>query len=276
MPCPVFSLKRSFCRRSILNAAIAIHLGLLSACAPVRIEVIAHRGATLDVPENTLAAIQRAIDLGCEYAEVDVQATRDGRLVLIHDATVDRTTNGSGPVEELSYTEISRLDAGVRFAESFRGTRVPLLEEALELARDRIKLYLDLKLADPGPAVDLVRQRRMSGRVRYHALTLNSLERIRRLDPDAEIIFDPDVLISVPGVVEAAVARLPGVLLGARVSAWSVEAAERARKLGAKIIVNVLEDESTEENMRKAIALRPAAIQVDEPGLLLKILRSLR
>lgn len=260
-------------RFPFLNVSGAVLALLLAACASRPIEIIAHRGASASAPENTLPAIRRAIDLGCDSVELDVQATRDGRLVLIHDPTLERTTTGRGRVGELTYAEIAAMDAGVKFSESFRGTRVPLLEEALDLAGGRIKLYLDLKLNDPAAAVAQVRQRGMSRVVQYRAVTLQSLERIRYLDPEAEIVFDPDIAIDVPGLVEAALERLPGALIGSRVSLWHAAAVERARRLGARTIINVIGDECTEENLRKAVALRPSAILTDDPARLQKILR---
>ena len=97
----------------------------------------AHRGAMATHPENTLPAFDEAIRLGAAMIEFDVQLTRDGALVLMHDATVDRTTDGRGKVAELTLTEIQQLDAGVRKDPRFAGTRIPTFTEALDrLPRD--------------------------------------------------------------------------------------------------------------------------------------------
>src|SRR5689334_8396777 len=94
-------------------------------------EVIAHRGASGTAPENTLPAFRRAEELGADMVELDVQLTRDGHPVVIHDRTLDRTTSGHGAVRRRSLDEISTLDAGAWFGRSFAGTRVPRLEEVL-------------------------------------------------------------------------------------------------------------------------------------------------
>ncbi|MBI2501862.1 MAG: glycerophosphodiester phosphodiesterase [Candidatus Latescibacteria bacterium] len=111
---------------------------------PVR---IAHRGASGAglAPENTLAAFEQAIQLGVDLIELDVQQSGDGRLVVIHDATLDRTTDLSGPVAEKSLAEIRRGDAGSWFSPSFRGERVPLLEEVFDLARRRVLTLVEIK-----------------------------------------------------------------------------------------------------------------------------------
>ena len=107
--------------------------------------VIAHRGANRSAPENTLEAYRRAIELGCDYVEVDVRQTKDGVLVLMHDRTVDRTTDGSGTIEDLTLAEIRSLSAGSKFGPNWSGEKVPTFEQALEVCRGRIRVYVDAK-----------------------------------------------------------------------------------------------------------------------------------
>jgi len=99
---------------------------------------IAHRGTTIHGPENTLPAFETAIEKGMEYVEIDVRFTSDGVPVVIHDATVDRTTNGVGKVSDFTLSELKELDAGSWFADEFVGTQIPTLEETLELTQGRI------------------------------------------------------------------------------------------------------------------------------------------
>jgi glycerophosphoryl diester phosphodiesterase len=98
--------------------------------------IIAHRGHSIELPENTLAAYRGAIELGAEMIECDVNLTRDGQLVMIHDWTLDRTTSGTGRVEDVTLDELRRLDAGVRFGPDHAGARVPTTAETLDLARE--------------------------------------------------------------------------------------------------------------------------------------------
>ncbi len=98
--------------------------------------IIAHRGHSIEVPENTLEAYRRAIELGVEMIECDVNMSRDGELVMIHDWTLDRTTTARGRVEDLTLDELRRLDAGTPFDPSFAGVRIPTTAETLDLARD--------------------------------------------------------------------------------------------------------------------------------------------
>jgi glycerophosphoryl diester phosphodiesterase len=95
--------------------------------------VIGHRGAKEYAPENTLESIHTAADLGVEWVELDVKLTKDQVPIIFHDDTLDRTTNGSGPVAEMLYDDICQLEAGSWFADSFAGIKIPSLEEALEV-----------------------------------------------------------------------------------------------------------------------------------------------
>jgi len=99
---------------------------------------IAHRGASAYEPENTIRSFRRAIELGADMVELDVRRSLDGRLVVIHDRNVDRTTNGRGLVSHKSLAEIKELDAGM-------GERIPTLEEAFETAAGRTKFVIELK-----------------------------------------------------------------------------------------------------------------------------------
>ncbi len=132
--------------------------------APARVEVIAHRGASDDAPENTLSAFRRAVELKADWFECDVTSTKDGRLVVIHDDTVDRTTDGTGRVVDLTFDELRRLDAGSWKGAGFAGERIPTLEETLELARGRSGAYVEIKAFDGDDALGAEVLRRIGER----------------------------------------------------------------------------------------------------------------
>lgn len=108
--------------------------------------IIAHRGASGHAPENTLAAFERAVQLGALFIETDVHLTRDAQFVTIHDATVDRTTNGHGSVQQFTLAELRDLDAGQWFDRQFSGQRIPTLDEALAFSRKHdVVFYFEIK-----------------------------------------------------------------------------------------------------------------------------------
>ena len=107
--------------------------------------VIAHRGSSAYAPENTLAAFTLAAEQGADAIELDVDLTRDGHVVVMHDATVDRTTDGQGRVADLALDEIRRVDAGAWKDAVFKGERVPLLEEVFEAVGRRVLINVEIK-----------------------------------------------------------------------------------------------------------------------------------
>ena len=140
---------------------------------------VGHRGAAGHEPENTLSSLQYAIGLGLDIAEFDIRRTQDGVLVLLHDETVDRTTNGKGPVDHFSFRDLKALDAG-------HGNPIPSLEEALRLADGRIGMVLELKI--PGIAqecVEVVQRLRLHSPVIYASFLLEELSDIRDADQQA-------------------------------------------------------------------------------------------
>ena len=110
--------------------------------------VVAHRGASGHAPENTLAAFRRAVELGARFIETDLQLSRDSRFVAIHDETLDRTTNGGGPVHALTLAALRELDAGSWFGPQFAAEKIPTLDEILRFSREHdVVFYLELKAA---------------------------------------------------------------------------------------------------------------------------------
>src|SRR5258708_10140259 len=106
--------------------------------------VIAHRGASGNAPENTIAAFRKAVALGATFIETDLQLSRDARFVAIHDATVNRTTSGQGAVPDMTLSELRPLDAGSGFGSEFAGERVPTLEEILDFStKHDVVVYLE-------------------------------------------------------------------------------------------------------------------------------------
>jgi glycerophosphoryl diester phosphodiesterase len=149
--------------------------------------VIAHRGASSDAPEHTLAAFDLALDLGCRHLELDVDLTRDGHIIVMHDDTVDRTTNGTGPVGSHTLAELRALDAGAWFGAQFAGERIPMYAEVLERYQGRVHLHTEIKgraahLAS-GTA-DLVRQYGMVEHVTVTSFQYPRLAETRAYTPE--------------------------------------------------------------------------------------------
>ena len=136
-----------------------------------------HRGAAELEPENTRLSIQKAIDLSVDQVEIDVHLTRDQHLVVIHDATVDRTTDGQGAVADFTLVEIKRLDAG-------KGERIPTLQEVIDLVRGKVVLQIELKGPDTAePVVRAVERNSMESEVLLTSFVHERLREARQLNP---------------------------------------------------------------------------------------------
>ncbi len=155
-----------------------------------RLRVIAHRGLSARAPENTLAAIEAAIDVGADMVELDVSTTADGVAVCLHDATVDRTTDGTGRLRDLTWSAVQTLDAGSWMSSAYAGERIPTVDEALAIARGRVLVNLELKPdgADTVPGLvtavyGAVRAAGMEAQVVVSSFDALALERVREMAP---------------------------------------------------------------------------------------------
>jgi len=160
------------------------------------IRIFAHRGYSSAYPENTMIAFGKALEAGCDGIELDVQLSKDGELVVFHDESVDRTTDGSGLVRELRLAELRELDAGATFAGGQGRNPIPSLAEYLDLVGGRdIVTNIEIKNAIyryPGieeRLATMVRERGMERRVIFSSFNHQSALLIKRLCPGAEIAF---------------------------------------------------------------------------------------
>ena len=166
-------------------------------------KVYGHRGAMGEYPENTMLAFQKAVDAGVDGLEIDVHLTRDGEVVVIHDEHVDRTTDGSGAVKDMSFHTLRRLSAGCSFGTfekydpvMWGQERIPTLEEVMELvAYNDIDLNIELKTnvyeyeGIEEKVRDIVREYGYSDKVIYSSFHLSSLLRMQAIDPEARIAW---------------------------------------------------------------------------------------
>lgn len=167
----------------------------------VRPLVFGHRGARAYAPMNTLPSFELALEQGADGVELDVQLTKDGKLVVIHDFTVDGTTDGKGAVKDLTFDEIRSLDAGIRFHERFRGTRIPTLGEVFALMGGKALVNVEIKApfqrgTDPEftdgvekAVADCVLDAGMEKRVIISSFNPLTLKRFRKILPSVPIAF---------------------------------------------------------------------------------------
>ncbi len=142
-----------------------------------KVSIIAHRGASAYEPENTLRAIKRALELGADLVEVDVQLSRDGHVVVIHDESVDRTTNGRGYVKDMTLDQLRKLDAGL-------GEKIPTLEEVLDIIKDKAILIIEIKAPEAvEKVVRTVEEKEMTEKVIVSSFSQDTVKRVKMLNP---------------------------------------------------------------------------------------------
>jgi glycerophosphoryl diester phosphodiesterase len=234
--------------------------------------IVAHRGASGHAPENTMAAFRRAVELGATFIETDLQLTRDAHLVAMHDATVERTTNGKGPIRNLTLAEVRELDAGSWFGPTFAGQQVPTLNEILEYAREAdVVFYLEVKAAGTWGVehalVNVLRELRVAAHTAVLSFDPQALDNVRRRDPTliTGLLFD-HALDDAPGAAWEVGARQ----LAPRADVVTPELVQKAHASGLQVVTWTVNEPA---EMRKAMAAGVDGIMTDYPERLAAVLK---
>lgn len=264
---PPFSISTHFLSPVLVLSALAVQSRAadpdLKAAAANVSQIIAHRGASAERPECTLASAARAIEVGATAVEIDVRTSKDGRLFLLHDATLDRTTDGKGAANALTLAQLQRLDAGSHFDPKYRGEKIPSLVEAARVAKGRVGLLLDLK--EQGDAYDrqvvrVIREHGEPARTVVGVRSVAQAKRFRELLPEARQL----ALIPTVNDIEAfAEAGVDFIRLWPRWLAEGDAPVKRVRKTGAKLHLNGVTG-GMEETMG-LLAYGPDSLSSDDP-----------
>lgn len=148
------------------------------------VQISCHRGANRYAPENTLPAFRKAIDLGVNYVEFDVRPSSDGVFFILHDGSLNRTTNAKGPIKALSAEQIRRLDAGAKFGRPFVGTRIPSFDETLDVLGGHTGLYVDAKDIPPEALARILTERKLLTKSVVYQYP-DYLKKLKALAPEA-------------------------------------------------------------------------------------------
>ena len=228
--------------------------------------VVAHRGAHEGIPENTLAAYRKAIELGVDYVEIDLRTTKDGRLVSVHNSTVEAYAGGvQGAVNEMTLEELKALDIGSRVGPEWAEERIPTFEEILEVCRGKVGIYLDLKFADSEKVVPLLREYGMEKNTLWYANPA-VLIKLRDLCPECIPMPDPGVERLLPKILE----RIRPAVVAATWDNFSKSFVDACHAAGAKVIV----DESDSSCWPQALEWGTDGIQTDTPAALIAFLEA--
>ncbi len=234
------------------------------------ITVVGHRGTVKHAPENTVAAIEKAIELGADLVEIDIRESSDGHLVVIHDASVDRTTDGTGLVSQMTLAELKALDAGSWFAPEFAGERIPTLDEALAAMKGRALPDLDFKAGTPAKLVEAVERHGLLGKVTLYCgswpLLRETLEESRRF------LIRPTVPYGRMGL-PVLLDKFDPPVVNINWEEFSEALVRDVHLHGRSAFLNAMGANDTEYGMLQAIEAGADYLQTDHLDVLLPLLR---
>ncbi len=231
--------------------------------------VVAHRGAMGYAPENTLVAMKKAIEMKAEYSELDVQETKDGKIILLHDKTLKRTGNRDLNIWELNYDDLKDIEVGEWFSEEFKGEPIPTLEEVINLVKGKMKLNIELKankhekmLAER--ALQVVIDNNFLDQVVFTSFKFDEIRRLRAINKEAKVGY---IFSRMPTSVDVFSEDVD--MLSAKYKLVDEEFMSKARAAGKEVAVWTV---NKPEDMRRMIELGVDAIITNYPDVLRKML----
>jgi len=232
--------------------------------------VIAHRGAHQNIPENSLAAYKKAIDLGCDFVEIDVRTTKDGHFVSVHNANVEKYVSGvSAEVKDLTLAELKSLDIGEKIGAEWKGTQIPTFEEILQLCQGKIGIYLDLKDAPVDELMLLIKKYNMESDVIWYVPASYFLKM-----NNVETLFGSSFIMPDPGEeanLDLVLQKLQPKVVATDMSVLSKSFIEKCHRKNVKVFVD--EKKGTTEEWKMILEWGTDGIQTDDPERIIDFLK---
>ena len=261
---------------------ITIGLGLISADSfqpnPVpkpkhQFVVVSHRSSHIYYPENTLEASAQAIKDGADYIEIDLRTTKDGELVNMHDATVNRTTDGTGLVRDMTLAQLQQLKLNVK-SKPVEGTyRIPTFKQILELCRNKIYIYLDFKDADPALAYQMIKQYGMEKQILVYVSGKTQFEGWRKAAPKMPLMVSmPDSVKDVK-TIAGFIGQLQPDVLDGNYKQYTKEMIEFAESKGIRVWPDCQSPFENSKTWDDVIARGLKGVQTDHPADLINYLK---
>ena len=236
--------------------------------------VIAHRGNHVAAQENTLAAFQNAINVGADYVEIDLRTSKDSQLVIMHDGTVNRMTNGIGKVSDLTWAELKQLKVIEKNHPEWPEQSIPLFSEVLKLCKGKINIYLDFKNADVNASYQALKKAGMQHSVIVYINAAHQLVEWKKIAPQIPL------MASLPDSVQSA-AQLNGFLdqykihlLDGSYKEYTVEMVNAAKAKNIPVWPDIQSATEGPEQWEKAINLGFTGLQTDHPEAMVNYLKN--
>ena len=236
--------------------------------------VISHRGNHEAAQENTLAAFQNAINVGADYVEIDLRTSKDSQLVIMHDATVNRMTNGIGKVSDLTWAELKQLKVIEKNHPEWPEQSIPLFSEVLKLCKGKINIYLDFKNADVNASYQALKKAGMQHSVIVYINAAHQLVEWKKIAPQIPL------MVSLPDSVQSA-AQLNSFLdqykihlLDGSYKEYTVEMVNAAKAKNIPVWPDIQSATEGPEQWEKAINLGFTGLQTDHPEAMVNYLKN--
>ena len=236
--------------------------------------VISHRGNHVAAQENTLAAFQNAINVGADYVEIDLRTSKDSQLVIMHDGTVNRMTNGTGKVSDLTLAELKELKVIDKNHPEWAEQSIPLFSEVLKLCKGKINIYLDFKNADVNASYQALKKAGMQNSVIVYINAAHQLVEWKKIAPQIPL------MVSLPDSVQSA-AQLNSFLdqykihlLDGSYKDYTVEMVNAAKAKNIPVWPDIQSASEGPEQWEKAINVGVTGLQTDHPEEMVNFLKN--
>jgi glycerophosphoryl diester phosphodiesterase len=236
------------------------------------IYVIAHRGVHNSIPENSLPAYRKAIELGCDFVEIDVRTTIDGKFISIHNSQIDDYVKVSkGKVKDMTLEQLRSLDIGIKTSREWKGTRIPTLEEILELCRGKIGIYLDLKKAPVPELVGIIKSYGMEKQIIWYISSsdLKDITDLRSSCPECILMPNPGSGENLQPLID----MFKPVVVATDMKELNAEFVAVAHRNNVKVITD--EKKGNPAEWDQILTWQTDGIQTDHPEELIKFLKSM-
>lgn len=250
---------------SLTASPLPLGNGVLAPPKHGGVYVVAHRGAHIGIPENTLAAYRRAAEMGVDFVEIDLRQTKDGEIVSMHNATVDSyTKDAKGPVKSFTLAELKGMDIGSRIGPEWKDERIPTFDEILDVVKGKCGIYLDLKDAPVAKLLEIIRRHGMESQVIWYAGPAQQKE-VAKLCPECHPMPDPGL----EAFLEIILRNHHPKIIASSVDNATKSFIDRCHAAGAIVISD---DDKGPADWESMLANGNDGIQTDEPAELIAFL----
>ncbi len=274
--------KNNLTMKKLFISTTVILLAVFTSCTQKpQTKVVAHRGGSHLAPENTAPAFDNAIKLGVDMIEIDVEQTSDGVVIVLHDARVDRTTQGTGAVDSLTYDYIKTLDAGSHFSDKFKGTKISTLDEVMDQINGKTGLLIEIKNGSeryPGieqKVVDAIQKRKAYKWVVVQSFNKKAIDMVKAADKKIKTYYllGRDSFPKYYNSLRAGNETIDFDGLAVSWKAWSKNSLDSVKNLGLVTYAWTVDDTTA---MKQLIDWNISGIITDDPDKLIEILKNIK